>query len=161
MERIDIQPGAFFPLSQQPAKSGGKKRAKAPTGVFGSLFETETADAASQIADAPLHEQEAEELFQAIQAAGERLKQFPGRENSSAYKELVRALVERVVRNGIVVEEHSSGSHILKRKSFSLLRIVDTKLAQLVDGIAATQREQLQLLAQVDEIQGLLIDMLH
>ncbi|AFG38000.1 YaaR family protein [Spirochaeta africana] len=160
MERIDIQPGSFFPLSQQPARSDKKKRSKRPAGVFGKLLEdgqsAETAAAAG-----PLQQQEAEELFQEIQAAGERLKQFPGQENSSVYRELVRALVEKVVRDGIIVEEHSSGSHILKRKSFSLLRVVDAKLAQLLDGVAATQREQLQLMAQVEEIQGLLIDMLH
>ncbi|MFW6362204.1 MAG: YaaR family protein [Spirochaeta sp.] len=166
MERIEIQPGAYFPLSHHTAKgkTEDKKRAQKKSGVFRSLFEADTAGetaSASRLPNGPIQQQEAEELFQSIQSAGEQLKRFPGKENTAIYTALVKELVAKVVRDGIVVEDHSSGSHVLKRKNFSLVRIVDEKLAQLADGLAVTQREQIEMLARVDEIQGLLVDLLH
>lgn len=161
MERIDIQPGAYFPLSPQSGtkKAKGSKKDSVRKGMFQGLFESEPE--ATTAASGPLPQQQAEELFQSIQAAGEKLKHFPGRENVEAYTSLVRDLVERVVRDGIVLEEHSSGSHILKRKNYSLLTVVNSKLAQLADGMLATQRDQMILLEKVDEIQGILVNLLH
>lgn len=170
MERIDIQPGSFFPPSGgshaahgahagvRPQADKTRKKSR-PQKAFRNLLETE-ADAAAA-PGGPVNSQEADELFQSIQAAGEQVKQFPSGENIAAYTKLVQGLVQRVVREGLVVEEHSSGSHILKRKSFSLVQVINNKLVELADGVAATQREQFQLLAKVEEIQGLLVDLLH
>ncbi|GAB6091317.1 YaaR family protein [Spirochaeta dissipatitropha] len=164
MERIDIQPGAYFPLVKPDLKkkTDEKKQSQKKSGIFQKLFEAEeNKTTAATVENSPIHIDDAEELFQQIQSAGEKLKRFPGAENVNDYKRLVRSLVERVVREGIIVEEHSSGTHILKRKSFSLLTVIDSKLAQLAEGMLATQRDQMELLAKVDEIQGLIVDLLH
>ncbi|THB68034.1 MAG: DUF327 family protein [Spirochaetaceae bacterium] len=167
MERIDIQPGSFFPASLKPKREEVKKKGGAgkSQNVFSRLFSSEQANAETDGLNAlgaePISQEEAEELFQSIQAAGEKLLQYPSREAVLEYQVLIRNLVGRAVRHGIVVEEFSSGSHVLKRKSFSLIKVVDQKLDQLAAGVLVTQRDQIQLLAKVQEIQGLLIDMLH
>jgi uncharacterized protein YaaR (DUF327 family) len=42
-----------------------------------------------------------------------------------------------------------------------LIQVVDQKLEQLAAGILTGQASQLELLARVDEIAGLLVDLLH
>ncbi len=165
MERIDIQPGAYFPASQYSSRDKAEKKKKTSgKNSFLRLFSSESAEveANQSLSDsAPLQQAEAEVLFQSIQAAGENLRRFPGKENIEEYQKLVRSLVGRVVRDGIVVEEHSSGAHVLKRKSFSLIKVIDAKLVELANGVLVTQRDQFQLMAKLQEIQGLLVDMLH
>jgi uncharacterized protein YaaR (DUF327 family) len=47
------------------------------------------------------------------------------------------------------------------RTGFHLIQVVDRKLEQLAAGILAGQTSQLKLLARINEIAGLLIDLLH
>jgi uncharacterized protein YaaR (DUF327 family) len=58
------------------------------------------------------------------------------------------------------VEARTSGTHVLKRKHFTLLKIIDTKIEQLTLHFLKHQEEQLDILSRVDEINGLLIDIL-
>ena len=58
------------------------------------------------------------------------------------------------------VEETTSGANIMKRKRFTLVKVVDEKLDSLAASVLAAQREQLTILAQIDEINGLLVDLI-
>ena len=52
----------------------------------------------------------------------------------------------------------TSGANIAKRKRFTLVKVIDEKLEALASVLAA-QKEQLAILAQIDEINGLLVDL--
>jgi uncharacterized protein YaaR (DUF327 family) len=49
----------------------------------------------------------------------------------------------------------------LKRKKFTQVEIIDQKLEQLAAGILSNQKDQLGLLGKIEEINGLLVDLLH
>ena len=59
------------------------------------------------------------------------------------------------------VEEHQSGGNILKRKRFTLVRQIDQKVERLVAGILQSQGRQLDILARLEEIDGMLVDLMH
>ena len=74
---------------------------------------------------------------------------------------VVKRFMKIIVKKSLVTEEHSSGVNILKRKRFTLVQIIDTKLERLAAGVLTEQKEQLEILRKVDEINGLLVDLLQ
>ncbi|AEJ18214.1 YaaR family protein [Gracilinema caldarium] len=100
-------------------------------------------------------------LLDEVHTAGEALKEKPFQEQILHYKEAVRNFVKYVVDNSYAVEEKISGTNILKRKKFTIIQVIDKKLDQLAAGILAGQTNQIQILAKLDEIKGLLINLLQ
>ena len=101
------------------------------------------------------------EMLDAVFEAGDRLKKRGDSVAFTAYRTAVQRFLGAVVRRALNVEEHASGSSILRRKRYTIVQIIDSKLEQLAAGMVSTQREQLDLLARVDEINGMLIDLSH
>ena len=64
-----------------------------------------------------------------------------------------------VVKRGIDVEQQQSGADVLKRKRYALIRIIDDKLERLAAAMISNQRNQIELLAKIDEINGLIVDL--
>ena len=104
-------------------------------------------------------EAETAELIDAVFAAGDRLKERTDRETLAEYKEAVRGFLSAVVSRGIGIEEHTSGAHITRRKRYALVQVIDKKLEQLAAGLIANQQNQLDVLARIDEINGLIVDL--
>jgi uncharacterized protein YaaR (DUF327 family) len=116
--------------------------------------ETESVDRTPEQSDA-----EAAELLDSVFEAGDRLKKQTDSESLRLYKEAVRRFVSVVVGRGIEVEQRQSGTSVQKRKRYALVRIVDEKLERLAAGMISNQRNQLELLARIDEINGLIVDL--
>ena len=106
-------------------------------------------------------EGEAAELLDAVFEAGDQLKRRRDTQTLMRYKEAVQSFLRAVVRSALDVAEQQSGSNILRRKRYALVQVVDAKLEQLAAGMVSSQRDQLDVLARIDEINGLLIDMKH
>jgi len=104
-------------------------------------------------------ETETAELVDAVFAAGDRLRERSDRQTLVEYKEAVRNFLSAVVDRGIEVEEHISGTHISRRKRYSIVQVIDRKLEQLAAGLIADQKSQLEVLAKIDEINGLIVDL--
>jgi hypothetical protein len=101
-----------------------------------------------------------EELLDAVFASGDVLKNSPTLESIRDYRQKVKDFVRYAVQHSIAVEETTSGAGILKRKRFTLVKVIDEKLESLAVSVLAAQKEQLALLAQIDEINGLLVDLM-
>ena len=71
----------------------------------------------------------------------------------------MKAFIEYAVAHSIAVEETTSGTNILKRKRFTLVKVIDEKLEALAASVLAAQKEQIAILAQIDEINGLLVNL--
>lgn len=100
-----------------------------------------------------------EELLDEVFAAGGALKSAPTLEAIRAYRERVQAFIRHIVDHTLEVAESTSGGNVLRRKRYTLLRVIDGKLEALAASVLSAQREQLGILAQVDEINGLLVDL--
>ena len=75
------------------------------------------------------------------------------------YRQQVKAFIKFAVEHSIAVEETTSGANILKRKRFTMVKVIDEKLEALAVSVLAAQKEQLAILAQIDEINGLLVNL--
>ena len=99
-----------------------------------------------------------EEMLDAVFSAGDVLKKAPTFEAIKDYKHKVREFIRYAVEHSITVEETTSGTNILKRKRFTLVKVIDEKLEALALSVLGAQKEQIAILAQIDEINGLLVD---
>lgn len=100
-----------------------------------------------------------EELLDEVFSAGGELKSAPTLANIRTYRERVQAFIRHVVDHMLEVEERTSGGNVLRRKRYTLVKVIDGKLEALAASVLSAQREQLGILAQVDEINGLLVDL--
>lgn len=96
-----------------------------------------------------------------IHGLGQELLKRQSVETIRAYKEAVKRLLTAFLARGIKVEEQVSGRNILNQKKYTLIKIIDDKLEQLVLGLLQAQVKQIDLLSKLEEIQGLLVDVLH
>jgi hypothetical protein len=76
------------------------------------------------------------------------------------YKNAVKNFLKKVT-NAYTVEQQVSGNNILKRKQFTLIKVADTELERLGIGIMQTQKEQINILEKIDELYGLLLNLLR
>ena len=91
--------------------------------------------------------------------AGDALRRELTSVRMEEYRTAVRGFLSAVVQRGLDVEDLTSGANILRRKRYTLVRVVDSRLEELAAGMVSSQANQLDLLAKVDEINGLLVDL--
>ena len=145
------------------SRLGGGGRNEKANGIFSGLLRTEESGEAQSRGDftASVPEGEAEKLLDTVHSLGDELVRKRTYSALKAYRVAVQAFLAKIVHDGVDVEEQSSGTNILNRKRFSILRVVDQRLERLARGMMQSQNEQLELLQRVEEIYGMLVDLLH
>jgi uncharacterized protein YaaR (DUF327 family) len=135
----------------------------------------ETVREVGPLPDVSASEEALQGLLDDVHSAGDALKNRPFPEEIKRYKQAVRDFIHYVVENGYALEKQTGIPNYLKpgfkgqrgsdaaknRTGFHLIQVVDQKLEQLAAGILAGQTSQLELLARINEIAGLLVDLLH
>lgn len=171
---LDASSPFFASLAGQAAVQNGANRAhenrkKEKTGIrrFDRLVKQELDDAEkAALATIPAHlaglppEKILEALLDDVHSLGERLKEKPLPDNIISYKNAVRSFVKYIVERTYAVTVSTSGGSLLKRKKFTQVQIIDQKLEQLAAGILSNQKDQLGLLGKIEEINGLLVDLM-
>jgi uncharacterized protein YaaR (DUF327 family) len=109
----------------------------------------------------PLSETALQALLDDVHSSGDELKNRPFPDEIIRYKKAVRNFIHYVVENSYILEEKTSGVNLRRRKKFTLVQVVDRKLEQLAVGIMAGQTNQLELLSRIDEIAGMLVNLLQ
>ncbi len=100
-----------------------------------------------------------EEMLDAVHSIGDQVKENATYATIGKYRRAVRSFMKYVLENALVVEERNSSPNILRQKKFTLVQVINQKLDRLASGLLAGQREALDVLAGIDEINGLLIDL--
>lgn len=162
MERISSD--GFFSyrrVGRDESKPGKRTRRSGSTRSFRSELDKLEDSAPVEPIDRSPEESDAvaAELLDAVFRAGDRLKRRTDAAALKTYREAVQRFVALVVKHGLGVEHTQSGSDVLKRKRYALIRVIDEKLDRLASAMLANQRNQLELLAKIDEITGLLVDL--
>jgi len=143
-----------------------KPEAKKETGKATAAFRT-VLDASEQaafthsVANEPFNEAELAELLELVHASGDALKKDATPDNIVKYKKAVRDFIHLVVERSYELSENTSGRNILKRKKYTSIAVIDEKLERLAADIMMAQRDKLDILARLDEIYGLLVDLLR
>ncbi|MCL1927880.1 MAG: YaaR family protein [Treponema sp.] len=153
--------------AQTPGKSGKNKKTTETKNSFTSFFEKAVL---GKVKELPLSEDSLHELLEDVHTAGDTLSKRPFPPEIAAYKEAVRNFVHYVVENSYDTEELSSkvkfikvpgGLDIQKPQQYKIIRVVDSKLETFAAEILRGQLSQLQILEKLDEIKGLLVDLLE
>jgi uncharacterized protein YaaR (DUF327 family) len=160
-----LNPAAYTHIKADTKRTKDKDEIdKARKSRFASIMDETKTDESSEAeaADAaPLSDHSIKDLLDDVHSSGERLKNRPFPEEIKQYKRAVRNFLHYIVENGYIIEEQISGTNPLRRKKFTLVQVVDKKLEQLAAGILAGQNDQLEILAKVDEIKGILVDLMR
>ncbi len=157
MERVSGD--GFFSYRREVGKkeARGSRRTTAAPAFQSELQDSQWAELSSIAPN--VSDEAAGELLDAVFEAGDRLKRRADTAALNDYRDAVRRFLGAVVRRGVGVEERTSGSNVQRRKRYTLVRVIDAKLEQLAAGMIASQKDQLDLLARVDEINGMLVDL--
>ncbi len=160
MERIESLDGSYLSGRSRRKKSKSAKKLKAQS------FESVVEEAAQELSpyfdldDHSGHRENLEELLDEVHETGEMLVESQSLENIKRYRGAVRSFLDYVISNMLAVEEQTSGNNILRRKRFIQVKIIDGRLERLVAELLQNQGKQLDLLEKVNEIRGLLVDLI-
>jgi uncharacterized protein YaaR (DUF327 family) len=167
MAKIDFSDGIVQSLNPAVyAKAETEKAKRRPLerprrARFSSLLETAHEAAEAETAqEFPASEEALRELLDGIHSAGEALKRRPFPDEIKQYKRAARNFLHYILQNGYDVKEES---YMLNHKKHIKVQVqvIDQKLEQLAAAVMSGQTTQLELLARVDEITGLLVNLLQ
>ncbi|HZK20531.1 MAG TPA: YaaR family protein [Treponemataceae bacterium] len=99
-------------------------------------------------------------LVDSVYSKGDLLKKNTTPENFKEYHKVLSGFMRFVTKNSYTIETIKRGTRLRKKQPFKIVQTINTKLEELARGILSNQRDQIDLLAKVDEINGLVIDVL-
>jgi uncharacterized protein YaaR (DUF327 family) len=149
-------------------KKQGAKGAPVQKSGFSSLLETTArTEQAALNADIPgvagLSDDEAVAVLKdALDRAGDNLKSGAATEYFIAYKQAVTNFMKFVVSRNytLATSKRRWRSRKWDDDSFHIIRVVDGKLDRLASEVLSNHGDKLALLAKIDEINGLLVDLI-
>ncbi|OLN24043.1 hypothetical protein BTO30_01085 [Domibacillus antri] len=97
-------------------------------------------------------------MMKDIEAQGEKLAEHRTIDDLRKYKKMVKEFMEEAVNSGLQLEEQRGFNRRGRTKIYKIVKEVDSRLTQLANDVINKEKSQLDLLQQVGEIQGLLIN---
>lgn len=176
MDKIDSTgPGSFFfrPDSPLPNKEKDKKTKSSSASKSFLAFFPPTSDSPNESSKFEgsnslppnLSDQELQDYLvpyiDTIHQLGDALIKLPSRDHITQYRRALSEFLQIVSDQVYAQEEHRSMNSLVNQKKFTLLTTINKKLEGLALGILTNQATQLQILSQVEEINGLIFDLLH
>jgi uncharacterized protein YaaR (DUF327 family) len=164
MAGVDFPEGITpFGPSYVPRRKEDEKKVGKGKGLFGTVLGKAVEDAKG--GEAPRGPEDfskasLETLLDEVHETGDRLKENPSVDLVQAYKKAVRDFVHYVVERSFAVEQKTSGRNILKRNAYFRISVIDDSQEKLAAEILRNQRDNLEILRRVDEINGMLVDLL-
>jgi uncharacterized protein YaaR (DUF327 family) len=170
---------AVHARAQGEAKKPGEKAVRRGQGSgFLSLLEQSREEAAEKMGDLrelPPSREAAEKLLDEVRSAGDDLRNRPFSQEILHYKKAVRDFIHYVVENGLAVDEQVGIPKYLRpgyrglrgspdsqeRTVRYVVQVVDRKLEEMAARLLTEQVSQLELLSRLEEINGLLVDLLQ
>jgi uncharacterized protein YaaR (DUF327 family) len=100
-----------------------------------------------------------DEILQNLDEQGRKFQDKPTMEELLKYKSLVRKFLDRTVRQSLKVHDHKGARKVSGQKLYKQIEIIDQKLSDLTLCIIQKETKNINLMARLDEIRGLLIDL--
>jgi uncharacterized protein YaaR (DUF327 family) len=182
MDKVDFSnnPAALLnsQLFNNPKTDAKKAKGKAGAGNirFSETLERSFLESLGDMGpwqDTAPSEEAVQELLDNVRSTGDDLKNRPFPAEILNYKKAVRTLIHYVVENGYALVSSDGVPHYQKsgykgslldpraRKATQHygIQVIDRKLDELAAGILSGQASQMERVAQLDEITGLLVDL--
>ena len=181
VDSADIPSFYMNPAAYSQVKGGDKKTKGIPKGGktgFSRIFEDirgKTADEIGPLRELPASEETLNALMDDVRSAGDVLRSRPFPDEILHYKQAVRNFMHYVVENSYALEHEAGIPKFLKpgyrgprgtpdamsQLRYTKIQIIDKKLEDLAAMLLASQTPQLALASRLEEIQGLLVDLLQ
>jgi uncharacterized protein YaaR (DUF327 family) len=183
MDKVNLpDPAGFFlnPAGHAQARAETRKARLKPVrdtrkAVFSTLLDAEKSAELGPLPDLPVSDETISRLMDEVRSAGDILRNRPFPDEILAYKRAVRNFMHYVVENGFQVLTSAGIPKFLKpgyqgprgtpeaweRRAYVQVQVIDKKLEDLAAGILGSQTNQLELAARLEEITGLLVDLLQ
>ncbi|MDR0300687.1 MAG: YaaR family protein [Treponema sp.] len=145
---------------------------------FSSLFDDlrgKTADEIGPLQELPVSENTVNILMDEVRSAGDVLRGRPFPEEIMRYKQAVRNFMNYVVKNSYALEHEEGIPNFLRPgfsgrrgtpeamqgKMYTKIQVIDKKLEDLAAMLLSGQKQQMELVSRLEEIRGLLVDLLQ
>ena len=164
MAGVDFPEGITpFGPSYVPRRKEDEKKAGKGKGLFRAVLGQavdEARGAGASSAPSAFSTADLEALLDRVHETGDALKENPSVDLVQGYKKAVRDFVHYVVERSFAVEQKTSGRNILKRNAYYRISVIDESLEKLAAEILRNQRDNLEILRRVEEINGMLVDLM-
>jgi len=169
-----MNPAAYTQVKEE------KKSKTSRTGKteFSRLFDDlrgKTADEIGPLRDLPVSEETVNVLMDEVRNTGDVLRNRPFPEEIMRYKQAVRNFMNYVVKNSYSVEKEEGIPNFLRPgfsgrrgtpeamegKLYTKIQVIDKKLEDLAAMLLSGQKQQMELVSRLEEIRGLLVDLMQ
>jgi len=99
-----------------------------------------------------------QQLVKEIEEQGKILAESRSVEDWRKYKKLVKKLLDDVVKNGLQLSEQHGFNWSGRSRLYKIVREVDKKLIDLTNAVLQKEKQGIDLLSTIGEIQGLIIN---
>ncbi|OEF97823.1 YaaR family protein [Desulfuribacillus alkaliarsenatis] len=93
-----------------------------------------------------------------IERQGERLAEHRTVDDLNKFKRLVKDMLDETVKFGLKLEERQGFNRRGRNKIYKIIKEVDKKLLEVTDAALDKQKKNIEILALVGEIKGLLVN---
>jgi len=172
---IYMNPGSYSQVKEEKKPKGLRRGERTE---FSRLYESlrgKTADELGPLRNLPASEETVNKLMDDVRDAGDRLKSRPFGEEIMRYKQAVRNFINYVVQNCYSKEDDEgilnkfkpsfkgrrSTPEATERNRYVKIQVIDKKLEDLAAMLLSSQGRQINLVSRLEEIKGLLIDLLQ
>ena len=106
------------------------------------------------------HNARLQDMIKSIEAQGTRLTDRVDVKEFEKYRALIREFLDEIVSNGYTFSKEDAYASRGRRKFIATVKIVDEKLDELGKEVIKDQSDNIEILHRVDDIRGLLLDLM-
>ena len=98
-------------------------------------------------------------LLKKIDESSAELRKSPTPEGIRRYRQLVKEFMKEALSDAYQVDSEAKWDRMGNRREFVLVKKINQSLEELMDAFTSQEKKQLDLIAKLDEIRGMLIDL--
>ena len=101
-----------------------------------------------------------QEIRQRIEEQGQRLADKVDVKDFEKYRRLIREFLDEIVSNGYTFTKEDAYAARGRHRYIATVKIIDEKLDELGKEVMKEQADQIEILSRIDDIRGLLLDLM-
>jgi uncharacterized protein YaaR (DUF327 family) len=172
---VFMNPAAYAHVKDDKKTKGLKRSGKTEFSKLLDEMRGKPAGELGPLESLPISEETLNNLMDEVRSTGDILRSRPFADEIIRYKQAVRKFMHYVVENCYSLD-HEEGIpkflkpgykgprgnlDAMKRMSYTKIQVIDKKLEDLAAALLSSQMPQLQLASRLEEIKGLLVDLLQ
>ena len=165
-----MNPAVYSQVKPEDKKTGSSRGIRGDFSRFMDDLRGKTADELGPLRDLPVSEETVNLLMDDVRSAGDNLQSRPFPDEILRYKQAVRNFINYIVQNNYSKETEAGIPNMMKpsftgrrddRNKYVKIQVIDKKLEDLAAMLLSSQSRQLNLVSRLEEIRGLLVDLMQ